>query len=215
MNSQRTPFFVAVVILLIISVVVYNQNNSLSKVSLEKDQLIDEINIQSAEIQELETEITVLSSTIDYLNETLSSFLQSAAMEKEIEKSTFLRVIPPRKKVTYTFEEKMNFTYSVNYSLPESGNVVFSVLDSDKKTVLGYAELELVGQGIETITVEIPLPGVPLDWEVHPSVYWLVDGAPRYSVENWCQKALITIIDATPGHTQSSCSDESAICHSG
>ena len=109
----------------------------------------------------------------------------------------------------------MNFTYSVNYSLPQSSDVVFSVLDSDKKTVLGYMEIELVGQGIETITVEIPLPESPLSWEVYSSAYWLVEGTPKYSVNDWCQKALITVIDATPGHTQSSCSDESAICHSG
>ena len=93
--------------------------------------------------------------------------------------------------------------------------MVFSVLDSDKITVLGYKELDLIGQGMESITIEIPVPDLPKSWVVYPSAYWFVDKNLRYTEDDWTQKSVITVVDATPGHTQSSCSDESLKCHSG
>ena len=215
MNNQHTPIIVAVFILIIGSAVIIRQNNSLANVELEKEHFLDTINDQSVVIQELEAEITELSLTIDYLNDTLSFVLQSVELEKELETSTYVNVIQPRNKVTYTFEEKMNYTYSVNYSFPQSKTVIFSVLDTDKKSVLGYSTLELVGQGIKTINVEIPIPRDQKTWEVYPSAYWFNDETPRFSEKTWSHKAVINILDATPGHTQGSCSGGSSICHSG
>ena len=215
MNGGRLPFVFVFGVLLISSLVIYQRSNALSSFKLENQQLVDEMDIQYLEIQTLKNEISDLTSTIKSINETLISVLELSAMENEMGKKTFVSVIKPRKKITYTFEASMNYSYTVNYSFPQSTNVVFSILGSDMRTVVGYTELDLIGQGTYTVNIEIPLPQTPMNWVVYPSAYWLEDETPKYIPQEWNQEAIITIVDGTPGHTQSSCSSESAICHSG
>ena len=196
------------------SVLLYQNNNRISDLNTENDQLTKELSEQTQQIQALTTQVTQLSEVTELLNNSLTATLESIELANEQEQSTYARVSSIDRIVyAYLFKEKINCTYSVNYSFPSPTTTVFSVLDTDQITVLGYEELSLDGAGITTVTVEILLPAASGKWSISPSVYWLKDDTPTYTSIGWSKETSFDVLDVDPGHRQGSCGEESVKCH--
>jgi len=214
MNRDRVPYFIAIAILFVSSVLLYQNNNTISDLNTENEQLTQEISEQTLQIQTLSDQVTQLSETTDLLNDSLTATMESIELENEREMNTFAQVLSVERIIyAYLFEEKINCTFSVNYSFPSPTETVFLVLDTDQITVLGYEELSLDGTGITTVKVEIPLPETSGKWMIAPSVYWLSDDAPTYSETGWKKEVSFDVLDVDPGHSQGTCGEESVKCH--
>ena len=214
MNRDRVPYFIAIAILFVSSVLLYQYNNTISDLNTENEQFTQEISEQTLQIQALTDQVTQLSETTELLNDSLTATMESIELENEREMNTFAQVLSIERIIyAYLFEEKINCTFSVNYSFPGPTETVFLVLDTDQISVLGYEELSLDGTGIKTVEVEIPLPETPGKWGISPSVYWLSGDAPKYSETDWTKEISFDVLDVDPGHSQGSCGEESVKCH--
>jgi hypothetical protein len=215
MNRDRVPFFISISILVASSVLLY-QNNKISDLNTENDELTQYLSEQTQQIQTLQAQIIQLSETSDLLDDSLTATLESINLANDQVHSSYVRVSSIERIVyAYLFREKINCTYSVNYSFPGPTTTVFSILDTDQITVLGYEVLSLDGAGIATVTVEIPLPVTSGKWSISPSVYWLKDDTPTYSSLGWSRETSFDVLDVDPGHTLGSCGEQSTACHSG
>jgi len=216
MNSERIPFLIAIGIVLVSTVLVYDRNTTITSLEDENRRLLDNITAKTEDVIVLQSEVNNLTSTKESLITSIELLEASISqMEEEVEIISYARVVSTNTPKVYAFEETLDYFYDVEYSFQEPTDVVFTVLDSDQRTVLGFMELTLEGDGTEKLLVEIESCGVPGKWAVYPSVYWLEDSTPTYSADGWTKLGTINVIDGTPGHTQDSCSEESAICHSG
>ena len=214
MNRDRVPYFIAIAILFVSSVLLYQNNNTISDLNTENEQLTQEISEQTLQVQALTDQITQLSETTELLNDSLTATMESIELENEKDMNTYAQVQSVERIIyAYLFEEKINCTFSVNYSFPSPTETVFLVLDTDRITVLGYEELSLDGTGIATVKVEIPLPETSGKWMIAPSVYWLSDDAPTYSETGWKKEISFDVLDVDPGHSQGTCGEESVKCH--
>ena len=186
MSRDKIPYLLSIIILLASSVLLYQNNDAISGLRAEKDQLTQEISEQALKVQALTEQVIQMSEDVEILNNSLVSTLDSIEAEQERERSTYAQVLSVDRIIyAYMFEEKINCTFSVNYSFPGPTEAVFLVLDSDQITVLGYEELSLDEAGIATVDVEIPLPEESGKWSISPSVYWLSNGSPKYSATQW------------------------------
>lgn len=216
MSRDRVPYLLAIIILLASSVLLYQNNGTISDLKTEKDQLTQEISEETKKVQALTDQVTQLNEVTDLLNNSLITTLESIEAENERELGTYAQVLSVERIIyAYIFEEKINCTFSVNYSFPDPTDTVFLVLDTDQITVLGYEELSLDGTGIKTVKVEISLPETSGKWSIAPSVYWLTDDVPTYSTTGWKKETSFDVLDVDPGHSQGSCGEESAKCHGG
>ena len=216
MTRDRVPYFIAITILLASSVLLYQNNGTISDLKTEKDQLTKEISKKTQRVQALTDQVTLLSEVTELLNNSLTATLESIEAENKRELGTYAQVLSVERIIyAYLFEEKINCTFSVNYSFPSPTETFFLVLDTDQITVLGYKKLSLDGTGIKTIQVEIPLPETSGKWSIAPSVYWLSGDAPTYSDTGWKKETSFDVLDVDPGHSQGSCGEESTGCHSG
>ncbi len=223
MSRDRIPYLLAIIILMASSVLLYQNNDTISSLKTEKGQLTQElnehtqmINEQTQQVQALMDQVNQMSETTELLNNSLVETLESIELENERELGTFAQVLSVERILyAYMFNEKINCTFSVNYSFPNPTETVFLVLDTDQITVLGYEELSLDGSGIKTVDVEIHLPEETGKWKVTPSVYWLNDETPMYSATGWKKQTSFEVLDVDPGHSQGSCGEESAKCHAG
>jgi hypothetical protein len=214
MSRDKIQYLLAIIILLASSVLLYRNNDAISGLETEKDQLIQEVSIQTQKIQALTDQVLRMSETADLLNNSLKATLESIEAEKELERSTYAQVLSVDRIIyAYMFKERINCTFSVNYSFPGPTETVFLVLDTDQITVLGYKELSLEGRGIATVKIEIPLPEESGKWSISPSVYWLNDDTPTYSSAEWKKETSFDVLDVDPGHSQGSCGEASVICH--
>jgi len=214
MNRDRVPFFIVIAILFVCSVLLYQNNNTISDLNTENEQLTQEISEQTLQIQALTDQVTQLSETTELLNDSLTATMESIELENEREMNTFAQVLSVERIIyAYLFEEKINCTFSVNYSFPSPTETVFLVLDTNQITVLGYEELSLDDTGIITVKVEIPLPETSGKWMIAPSVYWLSDDAPTYSETGWKKEISFDVLDVDPGHSLGTCGEESVKCH--
>jgi len=214
MNRDRVPYFIAMAILFASSVLLYKNNNNISDLNTDNEQLTRKISEQTLLAQALTDQITQLSETTELLNDSLTATIEAIELENEREMNTFAQVLSVERIIyAYLFEEKINCTFSVNYSFPSLTEAVFLVLDTDQITVLGYEELNLDGTGIATVKVEIPLPETSGKWMIAPSVYWLSDDAPTYSETGWKKEISFDVLDVDPGHSQGTCGEESVKCH--
>jgi hypothetical protein len=216
MSRDRILYLLAITILLASSVLLYQNNGTILDLKTEKDQLTKEISEETQKVQTLTDQVTQLSEVSELLNNSLIATLEIIKAENERELGTFAQVLSVERIVyAYMFKEKINCTYSVNYSFPAPTETVFLVLDTDQITVLGYEELSLDGTGIKTVQVEIPLPEISGKWSITPSVYWLSGDVPTYSDIGWKKETSFDVLDVDPGHSQGSCGEESTGCHSG
>jgi len=214
MTRDRVPYFFAIAILFTSSILLYQNNNTISDLNTENEKLTQEINEQTQQVQVLLAQITQLSEATKLLNDSLTATMESIELENEREMNTFAQVLSVERIIyAYLFEEKINCTFSVNYSFPSPTETIFLVLDTDQITVLGYEELSLDGTGITTVKVEIPLPETSGKWMIAPSVYWLSDDAPTYSEIGWKKEVSFDVLDVDPGHSQGTCGEESVKCH--
>jgi hypothetical protein len=214
MSRDKIPYLLSIIILLTSSVLLYQNKDTISGLETEKDQLTLEVNEQAQRVQALTDQVLQMSETTAVLNNSLTATLNSIEAEKELERSTFARVHSVERIIyAYMFKEKVNCTFSVNYSFPEPTETVFLVLDTDQITVLGHEELNLDGTGVATVKVEIPLPEESGKWSISPSVYWLSNGSPKYSATQWKLETSFEVLDVDPGHSQGSCGEASVICH--
>ena len=214
MNRDRVPYFFAIAILFTSSILLYQNNNTISDLNTEKKQLTQEINEQTQQVQVLLAQITQLSEATKLLNDSLTATIESIEIENEKDVYTYAQVFSVERIIyAYLFEEKVNCTFSVNYSFRGPTETVFLILDTDQITVLGYEERILDGTGNTTIKIEIPLPQASGKWIIAPSVYWLSDDAPTYSETGWKKEISFDVLDVDPGHSQGSCGEESVKCH--
>ncbi len=214
MNRDRVPYLLAIIILLASSVLLYQNNDTISELKTEKDQLTQEINEETLKVQALTDQVTKLGEVAQLLNNSLAATLESIEAENKLEQNTYARVLSvERISYAYLYDETTTCTFSVNYSFPSPTEAVFLVLDSDEITVLGYEELSLEGTGIATVKVEIILPEESGKWRISPSVYWLSDEAPKYSPAGWKHEISFDVLDVDQGHSQGSCGEASVICH--
>lgn len=208
--------FIAIGILLVSAVLVFERNNTISSLENENRRLLDDLDIKSEDLIELQTEVNTLTSSMESMLDSIGTLEETLSqIEAETELTSYARVVSMKSQKVYLFEETMNYIYNVDYHFEELTDVVLTVLDSDQRTVLGFMEVTLVGEGTENLLVEIETRQVSGKWTVYPSIYWLEEGTPTYSPEGWTMKGTVNVIDGSQGHTQSSCSEESAICHGG
>ncbi|MBT6604380.1 hypothetical protein HOB36_04745 [Candidatus Bathyarchaeota archaeon] len=214
MSRDKIPYLLSILILLASSVFLYQNDGTISGLEKEIDQLTQDISVQTQEVQALTDQVLQISETAELLNNSLTTTLESIEAEKELDRSTYAQVLSVERIIyAYMFDEKVNCTFSVHYSFPEPTETVFLVLDTDKITVLGHEELNLEGIGIATVDIEITLPEESGKWSVSPSVYWMSDGAPKYSDTQWRLETSFEVLDVDPGHSQGSCGEESVACH--
>ncbi len=214
MTRDKVPYFLTIVILLASSVLLYQNNDAISELMTEKDQLTQEISEETLKVQTLTDQVAQLGEVAQLLNNSLTATLEFIEAENALEQNTYARVLAVERIVyAYLYDEKVNCTFSVNYSFPSSTETVFLVLDTDEITVLGYEELSLEGTGIASVKVEIILPEVSGNWRISPSVYWLSDEAPKYSSTGWKKEISFDVLDVDQGHSQGSCGEASVICH--
>lgn len=214
MNRNKVPYLLAIFILIVSSILLYQNNETISVLKTEKDHLTQEVNEQTVNVQALTDQVTLMGETTEFLNNSLITTLESIEVERELELGTYARVLSVERIIyAYMFNEKVNCTFSVNYSFPGPTETVFLVLDADEITVLGYEEFSLDGSGVATVTIEIPLPEVSGKWHIAPSVYWLSGGAPTYSTNGWKLHTSFEVLNVDPGHSQGSCGEESVACH--
>ena len=216
MSRDRIPYLLAITILLVSSVLLYQNNDTISDLKTEKDQLTYEIRDEVQKVQALTGQVSQLNEVTDLLNNSLTATLEFIKAENERELGTYAQVLSVERIIyAYLFEEKINCTFSVNYSFPGPTETVFLVLDTDQITVLGYEELSLDGTGIKTVQVEISLPKTSGKWSIAPLVYWLSGDAPTYSAIGWKKETSFDVLDVDPGHSQGTCGEVSTGCHSG
>lgn len=216
MNSERIPTLIAISILLASAVIVYDRNATITSLENENHRLMDDITTKTEDVNTLQAEVNGLTSSIESMITSIEMLETSISqIEEEVEITSYARVVSTNTPKVYVFEETLDYFYNVEYSFQDPTDVVFTVLDTDRRTVLGFMDVTLEGEGTEKLLVEIKSCGVPGKWTVYPSVYWLEDGTPTYSTDGWTMTGAINVIDGSPGHTQDSCSEESAICHSG
>jgi hypothetical protein len=214
MNRDLVPYLFVLMILFASSVLLYQNNNAISGLNTENQQLTQEISEQTQQVQVLTDQFSQLRETTEFLNDSLTATLESIQLEKERELNTYAQILSVERIIyAYLFEEKINCTFSVNYSFPSPTETIFLVLDTDQITVLGYEELSLDGTGIKTVKVEIPIPDASGKWTIYPSVYWLSGDAPNYSETGWKKEISFDVLDVDPGHSQGTCGEESVKCH--
>jgi hypothetical protein len=213
MNGNRV-LYVSGLLILIISAYAINQNTLITALNSSKDVLTAQNIELETRIEALEEERTSLIESLKNLNASFITFQNEVNAMDETASNTYARVIEANKKLTYTFETNTSYSYTVNYSFPEPTEVVFSVLDIDKETVLGYETLILEGDGSEVVFVTITVPDEPDRWIICPSVHWLEGGIPQYS-EGWYKNAILTVTSGSEGHTAGTCGEVSTACHSG
>ena len=93
MNRDRVPYFFAIAILFVSSVSLYQNNNTISDLNTENEQLTQEISEQTLQIQALTDQVTQLSETTELLNDSLTATMESIELENEREKNTFAQVL--------------------------------------------------------------------------------------------------------------------------
>jgi hypothetical protein len=214
MHGDLVPYLFVLMILFASSVLLYQNNNAISGLNTENQQLTQEISEQTQQVQVLTDQFSQLRETTEFLNDSLTATLESIQLEKERELNTYAQILSVERIIyAYLFEEKINCTFSVNYSFPSPTETIFLVLDTDQITVLGYEELSLDGTGIKTVKVEIPIPDASGKWTIYPSVYWLSGDAPNYSETGWKKEISFDVLDVDPGHSQGTCGEESVKCH--
>jgi hypothetical protein len=214
MHRDLVPYLFVLMILFASSVLLYQNNNAISGLNTENQQLTQEISEQTQQVQVLTDQFSQLRETTEFLNDSLTATLESIQLEKERELNTYAQILSVERIIyAYLFEEKINCTFSVNYSFPSPTETIFLVLDTDQITVLGYEELSLDGTGIKTVKVEIPIPDASGKWTIYPSVYWLSGDAPNYSETGWKKEISFDVLDVDPGHSQGTCGEESVKCH--
>jgi len=214
MNRDRVPYLLAIIILLASSMLLYQNNDTISELKTEQDQLTHEINEETLKVQALTAQVTQLGEVAQLLNNSLAATLEFIEAEKALEQNTYARVLSVERIVyAYLYDEKTTCAFSINYSFPSPTEAVFLVLDTDGITVLGYEELSLEGTGIVSVKVEIILPEESGKWRISPSVYWLSDEVPKYSSTGWKQEISFDVLDVDQGHSQGSCGEASVICH--
>jgi hypothetical protein len=214
MAKDRIPYLLVIFVILASSVLLYQNNNAISELKTEKDQLTQEVTVQSQRVQTLTEQVAQMGMDTEILNNSLIATLESIEIENERELGIYARVLSVERIIyAYIFNEKVNCTFSVNYSFPVPTDTVFLVLDTDQVTVLGYEELRLEGTGIATVDVEIALPDTPGKWYISPSVYWINGDTPTYSTTGWKKDTSFDVLNVDPGHSQGSCGEESVKCH--
>ena len=213
MNHERVAFFIIFSLLLSGSVLLFQRNEVINRFDQENQVLAGQVEDMNSEIQDLHARLREMESLASSINNSMISLLESLYEQETIRNNTYARVHETALYFAYPFQGSLNYTFSVNYSFTEVTQTIFTVLDADKETVLGYKRLNLIGQGVETVEIEIPLPETTMRWNVYPSVHWIRDETPVYDAEGWCKSAIIEVLSGSAGHIRGSCGDQSAVCH--